>query len=211
MSDENALTIASTALSISGKININMQELVSVGLAKMESRFTARIKEHTGEVTALKSEIKAAEASIDAIIESLIPDEFTAIKEYLNNAQLDSHTASIKSSYEVNQSLNFFILEIINANHNRQYGTSGVSLKVKNIPMTDAQKRWLVVISEAKETITEKNNIIVKYRQRMGNINKLERQIRARITETQLNKSQDGKDLLASFMDEFENDIEAME
>jgi len=198
---------------IESKIDINMQELVSVGLAKMETRFTQKIKDLNSEVKILKGNFTYNVKEMDDICEGLIPENFISIKDFLNVSDLTGYKAHISSSHEEKQSRNFFILELkkLNVQNNQYYNHSTISLKVDSIELIESQTTLLINQVALTALMNDKNLEIVIYRRRMGNINKLERQIRARITEAQLNKTERGQELLASFKESFEDDLRALE
>lgn len=197
---------------IHSNINIDMQELVSVGLSEMESRLYGYIKTLQKAINDLQQDIKIDTKAIDTICISKTPAVITRLKEYLEMAGIDSYNVQVSEAYVLEEKifLNKYTLSLMPEN-NAAYRISATTLKTIKTPVTSVQVLLQDKVKKATAAITNHNTKIVKYRRQLSDMSRMERLMKARIVKTQLDKTTNGKELLASFMDKFDQDLKALE
>lgn len=210
MTEQNLPTIMNTGLNIETVMRLDKQDIVNVAIAKIESRLRNQIKGLSGQIVKLTEELtKAGEMILatgikaldlhqsadmintkcDAVIELLGKDKF-AIDV---TDQIPDRNAILQARRTKNQTFNSrsYLLSPIN-------GRGGITLDSITIPVTGTQIALMNEADRCEKDIASVNSEIVGLKRKLSDMPAMERQIRARVVEAELNKSDNGKGLLES-------------
>ena len=204
------------AIEVSSKIDINMDQLVMVGTAHIERTLKGKIKDLMSVIRTLRSELKIAEKKLPVETENALPKDVLASKQKLESLfkllKIEHVNLVVSISIDVENEVNQYQLDL-QAKKKSSYGRDLIDemLLIKSsCNLTESQKLVMEQINGIKEKLDEKNEVVVELRRKLADVDSMERQMRARVVESQLSKTEQGKDLLESIMAKFDEDIELM-
>jgi len=211
--DEKGLVAINNGIAISGDIKIGMSEMVSVGVARMERRFKMNIKSLKEEVVVLNQELADKTEAINPLVEKAIPKEIIDANDTLQKT-LDTIdiVKGVKIDYSaiINHTTKNIDYSLKIISKKSGWGNQETLLASGKCPFT---KELIVAhrgIDAIYEILKEKQTAIMNLTRKMNDVSFLERQLKARLVEDQLNKSEDGKSLLNSAVSQFEEDLDLL-
>jgi len=213
MTEEKGVAVTTTKeIAFNGEVRIGMSEMVSVGVARMERQFKVTIKTLREDVKTLNKDIEAKICAASKISETLVPDNVAAASKKLQAAfDLIEGIKDVKIDYSAKIYRDTGQVEyLLTIDKKNSYGSNAISLISGKIPISKEMKDLYKESDHVAKIIKEKQTKIMELTRKMSDVSFLERQLKARIVEDQLNKSEDGRALLNSAVSKFEEDMDLL-
>lgn len=206
MSDQELTIVNQGAVQVSADVEIDMKEIVSVGVAKMERKFGIRIKELQNKSTELAAEETKVEDAISEICKELTPQSIKVLQGQFTLIVDCGLSTKLDRSINLSNNTNHYVF-LLNKDGFHGANNQSMTLSIQTIPFSDEQMELSDTISGLNDQRHSVSTEIVSLRQKMDDVPKLERQMRARVVESQLTKTEDGKQILDTLMSQFEDDL----
>lgn len=204
-------TVKKDEIVVGGSINIGMQELVSVGVARMERKFRRKVKELTKEVEEVDRLIKKYDDEIMETSELKIPTKIKEANEVLTKTfkslELKHVVASLNIEVDISNEKNFFQLLV---KTETSYRDSSIQLVSDSIEFSKTQKEAKDNLEKNQKKKDELTRGIVEIRRKLSDVNVLERQMKAHVVESQLHATEEGKKLLDSALEKLDESLDIL-
>lgn len=207
---------ASDALnsSIVTDIRLDKNDLLTVVLSRAEQKMQMAVQEAMAKVKGLEKDQSKADAALKEAVAAVAPAHYKdAIEKFkVALASVDSTvslttTGQLKTDNQNNHTDKVAIELRINSsggyNNNLCFSTT--------VATPEAVKSKVAELAAVQANLQTAREEVVTWRKKLANLPSLERQYKAKLVETQLSKTEDGKDLLASLdLANFEDSIKAL-
>lgn len=201
MAKSNQLSAAVKSSGVSTLINTHIEitgdSLITVAVSKAERKIQADLKGVIANVKACESDISKAkdnhQTSIRKHGEEYLIDALAAAKTFLKLMKSDSTAKACCQQGHDNGDPNIRCAVVIGKS-NDQYSRSEF---VTTIPLTKEHKRQAEAILDSEKVLEDLRLRACECKKQLANLPTLERQVRARLVENQLNTTVEGRDLLA--------------
>jgi hypothetical protein len=202
----NDLVVTNNAVAINSELKIGMQDIVSVGVAKMEKQLKMSIKELQEKNEGLKKERQSVEKQFEAETILAIPQDILDIETELEEMLKKLKDQSVDHKIEANMSrqINNYSMRL-----KRKQGYSGEWLLANGIvPFSEKQKELQAKMEEIDDKVQKVSEASIVIKKKLHDVDSLERQMRARVIENQIKKTSNGQELLDTIMEQFDADLE---
>lgn len=189
------------------EITLDMEKIAIIGIAKGEKKFKERLK-------TLKAELSKVDKEIEELSEKLKSEAKVAVPEKVKNAVSSFENAikslEIKTKVEMNIEVhlhtkkNNFSVQLAN---NVGYGMRKFELFESSSDFSDSQNRILSDIESREKKLEELSSELIDLRRKLADVPGLERQIKANIAEQELKKTEEGRQILSTLDNGFEESI----
>lgn len=217
MSEPNAAVpvpvIQQNGLAVKTTIDFDLQSVVSVGVARAERKLRISIKEKTARLKELKTRKDALLNAIGKAAMDSAPDYFKEAAKKLEDVakllRLKDDVVLVKAIADTDARKNRFKV-VMTVDTGGYSGPSQTTIATTKSVFTEAQIKDDNTIQDINVEMGEINNAIIDMRRKLSDFPALERQLRAHVIETEMNKTEDGKALLDAAMSKFEADLDLM-
>lgn len=199
-------------MQVVSNIDIDMEKIISVGVAKAERELKKRLMDSTKNLKLLKDDVKKLHDEIKKEAESTIPkallDGQKKILEALKLLGVNKPKPVIETTVNMGTELNEF--EMYLKENDGGYYSSKTNLTSSNVVFSTTQKRLLKDLKKKENDVKDVSNAISRYRRQLSDVNSIERQMKARVVEKELKNFEGGEALLEMMMAEFTNDMKLL-
>lgn len=204
----NDLTVQNNTVAINSELKIGMQDIVSVGVAKMEKQMKMSIKDLQGKIEGLKKERLSVEKEFEAETVLAIPQDILDIEAELEEMfkKFDGQSVDHKVEADISRQKNNYWLRLKQKNH-RAYNGEWL-LTNGTVPFSEKQKELQAKMEEIEDKIQKISEASAVTRRKLHDVDSLERQMKARVIENQIKKTSNGQELLDTIMEQFDADLE---
>jgi len=200
---------------ISSNFQIDKQDIVTVAIARGEKKIREKVKEAQAAIAELNKEIdskikfitKHGEAAVDEALEEISFDvgvAITALEKYGIKAETRDREVDINAILSYHKKKNFKPNHgAISIHRDRQQ----LLIKSVDIAITDDQIRLIeehAALQTQKEQLTTE---AVGWKKKLSDMPAFERQMRAVVVQDEMNKTENGKAILAALDKNFEDAI----
>jgi len=193
-------------------LTIDMQQIVTVGIARGERNLRNSIKAQKEACTALDSEIKRLETKLQNAVGMAIPEKVRSVETQLCDVLKQLDFADPESCVIVNAKImpeKRLVSVTMQLKQNSEY-SSNIALYSMQVPYTDEMTGIADELEEKTKARGESAAGIVVLRKQLSDIGSIERQIRARVVEAEMNKSATGRSILDAALKSFEDDMKLL-
>lgn len=206
---------AQTDLVVHKQITIDMQALVTVGLAKAERMLRAQLKESGSIINELTANVDRVKKQFGPEAERAVPTAIVKARDTLNatykELKLNRFKAALDIDCDMTNQKNCYTL-LMKHTRNTGYGDHDDEIRIleDTCDFTAAQLALSTELEELQEKLDTQRQFSVDTRRKLSDFGALERQIHARVVEQELKKTADGEAILAAAMSQFMDDIKML-
>lgn len=201
-------------LAVMTELNIGMDQMVSVGVAKLERQLKTKIKEIRATIDVLKKKIEKLNGSMPKMAEAALPDVVKKARKKFETAikslEIKDVTFDTLINVDTDKQKNLYELTMTKNEGNYYGGKSTIKLVKHSCAFTPDQKKCLDELSSMGTSLQTNNRMIVTLQQKLADAPAMERQMKARIVEQQLSTSEAGKQILDNMLANFDIDLEML-
>lgn len=204
---ENQVTVLSKT-----EINIDMEKVAIVGIAKGERKFKEELKSKKKELSNLEKESEGLYTRMNKEAENAVPEDVRNAKSIFENKFKElgiDITSKLSINVNEREKTNSFSLSFLKEKGN-YYSDKTMEVLKSVSDFSERQKTLLNDIKEKDKQINIVSDRIVELRRKLTDMNSLERQVKASIIENELNKSAEGKALLSKIEEGFDENIKLL-
>lgn len=186
-------------MDITTEIRIEKQDLVTLAIANGEKKMRKELAALKATIATADKNIADLEKRLEEETQRLIPKTIqNMVKRFNDNKDIDIQQ---KLSCRIYRGTDNNVVEISIGQKGGGWGSTYVTLASKKVPFSTAQTNFKVAIKEQQELKEQVQQEAVDIRRKLSDIPAFERQMRARIVELELGKTDEGRKYLASLTD----------
>jgi hypothetical protein len=196
------------AMEVNGSVEIGMNDLICVGIARIEKKIKISIsdlkeviKKENEMISKLGEEFKIT--TKDATPIDMIKDGIAIETVFSKLSSVSKNDLIVTTTTEFMAHNNTNLCRISVASENK----SKMTISSRTFDLTSAQKEIIEKIDLCKEEISLAEEKIINLKRKLSDFPTLERQLKARIVESQLSQSDVGRELLDATIDKIEADF----
>jgi hypothetical protein len=208
----NNAVVVGSGVDVIKKIEINMESLVSLGIAKAERKLKLQQRSLSEKAADLKKDIEKFNKKIQDICDKSVPKTIEKLKT-------DMSAVFKATKFSSKTSLDITCLVVLDKRENVYQAFITVNessmvegcLKIAHVtvPFTREQRSLLERIEDARLEINQVNTDIVKIRSKLADFPTLERQIRAHVVEHELSKTTEGMQVINTALADLEKNLDS--
>jgi hypothetical protein len=195
-------------LEVTTTVELNKQDVVTVAMAKIEMHIRKNVRESKKKIGELEQLISEAENEIKALSKAGIPKAMKTKQEKLDKGIKAAGIKDINVNITVQDlssrhSTNYLLVLDGSSNH--------ITVETAFIDYTKAQMKLVDSIKEMKKQKDAIAEDAVRWKSKLSDMTALERQMRAKVVESELSKTKDGKALIAVLTKDYEETVNLLE
>jgi len=202
-------------LEIVTKVDFDKQDIVTVAMAKIERLIRKNVRESKKRRDELAGLINKAEKQIELFGKNNPPKNMVQKMSKIYKAfKFAGILKTIGVEIEFNLSgpeRNDYTLQIAKKDDTGKLTSQSVVIVHKSIVYTKSQTSLVAKIKKMQEEQTNITRAGVNWKAKLSDMSAVERQMRAKVVESQLNKTPEGKALINVLTKDYEQTVKALE
>lgn len=190
-----------------------LNNVVALGVARTEDMIQQNLTRLQREIKKIEKELSHQTKTLEtAAIESGIramADNVESLNLALRRAQA-THVAKTLASCNVHEQTTFVAIELQPREKRYRNEDRELVIKSENIEFTSGQKAMAEELKVLEARLNTLREGAIGWKQKLGEMGSIERKARARIAEHQLEKTDEGRDILAKLESKFLVDTTAL-
>lgn len=195
-------------------VELNKQDVVTVAMAKIEMHIRKKVREAKSRIKELDEERAKALNEIYVICKSSIPKPMEIkrqkIENAFNQAGLKDCSVRVDAECDSARQTNKYTLSVIKEKNNN-FSRQLMYIDTLDADYTKTQKDLIEKRKKMMETKEVIADDAVKWKAKLSDMAAVERQMRAKVVESELSKTKDGKALVAILTKNYEETIDLLE
>ena len=200
-------------LEIVTNINFDKQDIVTVAMAKIEALVRKNVRDFKAKRNNLIKEIEEANKMIVSYGEKNPPKEITkklAQIEKAFKAAGISKTVGSRIRFRLTNK-NDYELQIARKDESSDFTNETIGLTYKSVPYSSTQNSLTKKIETMEEQKEKAISDGVAWKEKLSDMSAVERQMRAKVVEAELNKTAEGKALIDVLTKNYEDTLKLIE
>jgi len=200
-------------LEVTTTVELNKQDVVTVAMAKIESHIRKRVREAKKKISELDKLIGEKQLFIETESERIIPAPMLAKRKKMERGVRDAGFKDIvyRINFEQfeNSKTNRYTASIMKGTEDRISHVIVLETEVKDF--NKSQSNAIDDIAKMRKQKSDLADEAVKWKSKLSDMAAVERQMRAKVVESELEKTKDGKALIAILTKDYEETINLLE
>jgi len=194
-------------------VELNKQDVVTVAMAKIESHVRKRVREAKQKISELDKLIGEKQLLVETESERIIPAPMLARRRKMEKGVRDAGFKDIvyriNSEQFENTKTNRYTASI---NKETDRGIShAIVLEIEIKDFNKSQSNAIDDIAKMRKQKSDLADEAVRWKSKLSDMAAVERQMRAKVVESELEKTKDGKALIAILTKDYEETINLLE
>lgn len=195
-------------------IDFDKQDVVTVAVANIEAMIRKEVRVSKTRRDELNEEITDTNNAIKLSGEKSVPkamtQKFTQIEKALKFAGLVK-TIGARIRFDFSGSTNDYQLHITEKDKSGEFTRQSISIMYKSTGLTSVQKSLVEKVKKMEKERAGVINYGVEWKSKLSDMSAVERQMRAKVVEAQLNKTTEGKALVELLTKNYKETIKLLE
>jgi len=201
-------------LEITTTMDFDKQDIVTVAVANIEALIRKNVRDSKARRNELTKKIADTHRAIQSAGETSVPkvmaQKSAQIEKALKSAGLVK-TIGARIKFNLADLTNDYQLHIVKKDNLGKFIKESISIMYKSTDFTKKQKALMEKVSKMEKNKTTIISDGVKWKAKLSDMSAVERQMRAKVVEAQLNKTAEGKALVNILTKNYEKTIKLIE